>query len=274
MIQPLFTAHTLTCTLSLSRPKHFSAPTHTARKPTSYSRASVHTKAAIAKSCCADRLPTGPPTGGQQRNQVKQPTCLAAPGARRTHQGRHQRLDRLGWPADTTATRLRRAGLACAASLAAAAAPWLYCSGGMTVPASLITAGRVRLLFARARQARQVRVSRYGTHPLFVPRFAGHGKAATAVQRRDVDAGALACGGRSTVTQAGGWSRASVWCGAQPQQALRSRLTRSRLHMALVTADPMSSWQGTGTPSHARSAHRKAASVLKSRPSGWRRLRS
>ena len=57
-----------------------------------------------------------------------------------------QRLERLGWPAETTATRLRAAGLAAAVSAAAAAAPWLKRSGAMTVPASLSTAGRVRLL--------------------------------------------------------------------------------------------------------------------------------
>ncbi len=52
----------------------------------------------------------------------------------------------------------------------------------------------------------------------------------------------LARGGRAALAaQAGGCSQAQVRSGAQLQQAL--------LHMALVTPNPTSSWQGAGTPS-------------------------
>ena len=109
-------------------------------------RVNTYRSAAEALSC----LRAAPFAAAASATTWDPPATYMHQQERRQARHAHQRLERLGWPAETTATRLRAAGLAAAASAAAAAAPWLKRSGGMTVPASLSMAGRVRLLRMRS----------------------------------------------------------------------------------------------------------------------------
>ena len=141
--------------------------------------------------------------------------------------------------------------------------------------AGLLDYGWARQVAARAHSpVRQIRIPKHGIHPLSRPA----GRAATAGRR---------------LQGSGGRSRPACWpaAGAQHSPRRQAAAPEPKCGPGRSRSRPCYTWRsshqtlhrpGKGrarpraiiTENQARSAHRKAASVLKSRPSGWRRLRS